>query len=77
MATVIDQEVKRIIDECYDRARHIIRKYDDVLHACADLLLKKKKISRKNLKRCSRKMYQKTRRKRSFPKAKMREVLVI
>ena len=32
VATVIDQEVKRIIDECYDRARHIIRKYDDVLH---------------------------------------------
>ena len=26
VATVIDQEVKRIIDECYDRARHIIRK---------------------------------------------------
>lgn len=45
VATVIDQEVKRIIDECYDRARHIIRKYDDVLHACADLLLEKEKIS--------------------------------
>ena len=38
--------LKRIIDECYDRARHIIRKYDDVLHACADLLLEKEKISR-------------------------------
>ena len=46
VATVIDQEVKRIIDECYDRARHIIRKYDDVLHACADLLMEKEKISR-------------------------------
>ena len=46
VATVIDAEVKRIIDECYDRARHIIRKYDDVLHACADLLLEKEKISR-------------------------------
>ena len=46
VATVIDQEVKRIIDECYDRAKHIIRKYDDVLHACADLLLEKEKISR-------------------------------
>ena len=46
VATVIDQEVKRIIDECYDRARHIIRKYDDVLHTCADLLLEKEKISR-------------------------------
>ena len=46
VATVIDQEVKRIIDECYDRARHIIRKFDDVLHTCADLLLEKEKISR-------------------------------
>ncbi|MGF0032662.1 ATP-dependent zinc metalloprotease FtsH [Bariatricus sp. SGI.154] len=46
VATVIDQEVKRIIDDCYERARHIIRKYDDVLHACADLLLEKEKISR-------------------------------
>ena len=78
VATVIDQEVKRIIDECYDRARHIIRKYDDVLHTCADLLLEKEKIPGKNLKRCSRKMYRRTRRK-SFPfrKQKMREVLVI
>ena len=46
VATVIDAEVKRIIDECYARARHIIRKYDDVLHACAELLLEKEKISR-------------------------------
>lgn len=46
VATVIDSEVKRIIDESYARARHIIRKYGDVLHACADLLLEKEKISR-------------------------------
>lgn len=46
VATVIDQEVKRIIDECYGRARSIIKKYDDVLHACAELLLEKEKISR-------------------------------
>ena len=46
VATVIDQEVKRIIDECYSRARHIIKKYDDVLHSCAELLLEKEKISR-------------------------------
>lgn len=46
VATVIDQEVKRIIDDCYDRARSIIKKYDDVLHACAQLLLEKEKISR-------------------------------
>ena len=43
---VSDQEVKRIIDECYNRAKQIIHEYDDVLHACADLLLQKEKISR-------------------------------
>ena len=46
VATVIDQEVKRIIDDCYARARSIIKKYDDVLHACAQLLLEKEKITR-------------------------------
>ncbi len=46
VASMIDKEVKRIIDECYDRAKSIIHKYDDVLHACADLLLEKEKISR-------------------------------
>ena len=46
VATTIDQEVKRIIDECYARAKQIIHEYDDVLHSCADLLLEKEKISR-------------------------------
>ena len=46
VATTIDREVKRIIDECYDRAKQIIHEYDDVLHTCAELLLQKEKISR-------------------------------
>ena len=46
VASMIDKEVKRIIDECYNKAKDIIHKYDDVLHACADLLLEKEKISR-------------------------------
>ena len=46
VATTIDREVKRIIDECYERARSINREYDSVLHACAELLLEKEKISR-------------------------------
>lgn len=46
IATVIDQEVKRIIDECYKKAKVIIQEYDGVLHACAELLLEKEKISR-------------------------------
>ncbi len=46
VATLIDQEVKRIIDECYAKAKEIIGQYEQVLHSCADLLLEKKKISR-------------------------------
>ncbi len=46
VASVIDKEVKRIIDECYKRAKEIIHEYDDVLHACAELLLEKEKITR-------------------------------
>ena len=46
VATVIDQEVKRIIDDCYKKAKDIINEYEHVLRACADLLLEKEKISR-------------------------------
>ena len=46
VATVIDKEVKHIIDECYARAKQIIEEHEDVLHACAELLLEKEKISR-------------------------------
>ena len=46
VAGTIDEEVKRIIDECYANAKSIIQKYDRVLHACAYLLLEKEKITR-------------------------------
>ncbi|MEF9941724.1 MAG: ATP-dependent zinc metalloprotease FtsH [Lachnospiraceae bacterium] len=46
VASTIDQEVKCLIDECYKRARRIIRKYDSILHQCANLLLEKEKITR-------------------------------
>lgn len=42
----IDREVKMIIDECYQKAKDIIMKYEDVLHSCAKLLLEKEKINR-------------------------------
>ncbi len=42
----IDREVKRIIDECYGKAKEIIVAHMDVLHGCADLLLEKEKIGR-------------------------------
>ena len=45
-ASVIDQEVKRIIDESYGKAKEIIEKHMDVLHACAKLLIEKEKIGR-------------------------------
>ncbi len=47
VATSIDQEIKRIIDECYAKARQIIMENRDVLDACAALLLEKEKIGRK------------------------------
>lgn len=43
-AAAIDQEVKAIIDECYQKAKAIICKYDYVLENCAKLLLEKEKI---------------------------------
>ncbi|MCR5501760.1 MAG: ATP-dependent zinc metalloprotease FtsH [Lachnospiraceae bacterium] len=46
VAGQIDQEVKKIIDECYDKAKGIIEEHMDVLHACAALLLEKEKIGR-------------------------------
>ncbi len=46
VAGKIDAEVKRIIDECYLKAKKIIKEYDGVLHACAELLLQKEKITR-------------------------------
>ena len=42
---MIDQEVKRIIDECYAKAKSIIHEYDHVLHACAELLLEKANVT--------------------------------
>lgn len=46
VATKIDAEIKRIIDECYIKAKSIIKEHADVLSACADLLLEKEKITR-------------------------------
>ena len=46
MATRIDEEVKRIVDDCYAQAREIILQNIEVLHRCAQLLLEKEKISR-------------------------------
>ena len=44
VATAIDSEVKRIIDECYEKAKKIILDHEDVLHKCCELLLEREKI---------------------------------
>ena len=45
IAGEIDKEVRRIIESCYQDAREIILKHEDVLHASARLLMEKEKIS--------------------------------
>ena len=46
VAGTIDEEVKRIIDECYAQARSIIQEYHPVLEKSAELLLEKEKITK-------------------------------
>ncbi|MBE5903682.1 MAG: ATP-dependent zinc metalloprotease FtsH [Pseudobutyrivibrio sp.] len=45
-AKLIDEEVKKIIDECYEKAVKILRDNEQILHKCANLLLEKEKIGR-------------------------------
>ena len=46
VAAAIDVEVKRIVEECYGKAKELIAKHEDVLHRAAALLLEKEKIGR-------------------------------
>ena len=46
VASAIDEEIKRIIDDCYLKAKEIILEHRDVLDACAALLIQKEKITR-------------------------------
>lgn len=46
VASSIDEEIKRIIDECYLKAKEIITEHRNVLDACAELLVQKEKITR-------------------------------
>ena len=46
MATLIDKEVRKIVESCYAEARAIIEANMDVLHKCANLLLEKERIER-------------------------------
>ena len=46
VASKIDAEINRIIDECHEEAKKIISAHKDVLDACVELLLEKEKITR-------------------------------
>ena len=46
VANAIDEEVRRIIDECYEEAKRILQENENVLHACAELLIEKERINR-------------------------------
>jgi len=47
VAAIIDDEVKRIIDECYGKAKQIIMEHRVVLERCCELLIEKEKIGGK------------------------------
>lgn len=46
IANEIDEEVKKIIDQCYVKARDILKQNEHVLHSCAELLVEKERIGR-------------------------------
>lgn len=46
MSGEIDREVRRIIDNCYAKAKRLILQHMDVLHRSSELLLKKEKLNR-------------------------------
>ncbi|MEG0369235.1 MAG: ATP-dependent zinc metalloprotease FtsH [Hungatella sp.] len=51
VATAIDSEVKRIIDECYAKAKVMIEEHLPVLHKCTKLLIEKEKIGQEEFER--------------------------
>ncbi|WP_031516496.1 ATP-dependent zinc metalloprotease FtsH [Desulfofalx alkaliphila] len=44
IAFAIDQEVRNIIDSCYETAKKLLEKYNDALHAIAETLMEKETI---------------------------------
>ena len=56
VATLIDKEVKDIVDECYAKAKKLISEHMDVLKKSSELLLERKRYQGKNLRHCLRMM---------------------
>ena len=44
VANAIDSEIKKIIDQCYEKAKALIVEHEAVLHSCSALLIEKEKI---------------------------------
>ena len=47
-AKAIDDEVKKIIDECYEKAVKILKENEQILHKCANLLIENERIGRED-----------------------------
>ncbi|MCD6422422.1 ATP-dependent zinc metalloprotease FtsH, partial [bacterium] len=47
MASAVDAEIKRIIEEAYQRAKEVLERHQEVLEAIAKKLLQKEELSRK------------------------------
>ena len=45
MLTLIDKEIKQLVDECYNAAKEIILEHKDVLEKSCSLLMEKEKIT--------------------------------
>lgn len=45
-ANAIDEEVRKIVMDCYKDAKKLILEHEDILHKCSELLLEKERISR-------------------------------
>lgn len=45
-AASIDEEIRRIIARCYDRAKAIVKEHEAVLHECSRVLMEREKIDR-------------------------------
>ena len=46
VANTIDEEVRKIIDHCYQEAERLIKENLGVLNSCAELLLEKERITK-------------------------------
>ncbi len=46
IASIIDEEVKHLIDDAHEKAQTMLKEHEQVLHDCAKLLVEKEKIGR-------------------------------